>query len=79
MDKDIFELLKELKAGQNELRKNQEETIKKLSIIERNIKEFNHQFTDFEGKATSNHRETINKSNSLQKDVNAMKIIKAKD
>ena len=86
MDNEVLQLLKELKAGQEELQQNQkelqqsqEETNKKLSNIESAIKEFKDQFTDFEGKVSINHRETVNKLNSLQKDVNTMEIITSKN
>lgn len=72
MDKEILEILKQLQAGQ-------QETNKRLTNIENEIKEFKNQFTDFEGKTASNHVEVINKINNMQKDLNAMEVVTSKN
>lgn len=72
MDKEILEILKQLQAGQ-------EETNKRLTNIENDIREFKEQFTDFEGKAAGNHVEVINKMNNMQKDLNAMEVVTSKN
>lgn len=72
MDNEILQILKQLQAGQ-------EETNKRLTNIENEIKQFKDQFTDFEGKSANNHIEVINKINNMQKDLNAMEVVTSKN
>ena len=72
MDKEILEILKQLQVGQ-------QETNKRLTNIENEIKSFKEQFTDFEGKSTSNHIEVVNKLDNMQKDLNAMEVVTSKN
>ncbi|CAG9714680.1 hypothetical protein [Clostridium neonatale] len=72
MDKEILEILKQLQVGQ-------QETNKRLTNIENEIKSFKEQFTDFEGKSASNHIEVVNKLDNMQKDLNAMEVVTSKN
>lgn len=72
MDNEILELLKSIKTEQ-------EETNKRLTNIENEIKSFKDQFTDFEGKSSSNHVEVISKINNMQKDLNTMELVTSKN
>ena len=72
MDKEILEILKQLQVGQ-------QETNKRLTNIENEIKSFKEQFTDFEGKSSSNHIEVVNKLDNMQKDLNAMEVVTSKN
>lgn len=72
MDNEILELLKSIKTEQ-------QETNKRLTNIENEIKSFKDQFTDFEGKSASNHVEVISKINNMQKDLNTMELVTSKN
>ena len=72
MDKEILEILKQLQVGQ-------QETNKRLTNIENEIKSFKEQFTDFEGKSASNHIEVVNKVDNMQKDLNEMEVVTSKN
>nr|DAP96807.1 MAG TPA: hypothetical protein [Caudoviricetes sp.] len=72
VDKEILEILKQLQVGQ-------QETNKRLTNIENEIKSFKEQFTDFEGKSASNHIEVVNKLDNMQKDLNAMEVVTSKN
>lgn len=72
MDKEILEILKQLQVGQ-------QETNKRLTNIENEIKSFKEQFTDFEGKSANNHIEVVNKLDNMQKDLNAMEVVTSKN
>lgn len=72
MDKEILEILKQLQVGQ-------QETNKRLTNIENEIKSFKEQFTNFEGKSASNHIEVVNKLDNMQKDLNAMEVVTSKN
>lgn len=72
MDNEVLEILKQLQAGQ-------QETNKRLMNIEKEIKSFKDQFTDFEGKSASNHVEVISKINNMQKDLNTMELVTSKN
>ena len=72
MENEILEILKQIQ-------KDQQETNKRLSSIETEIKSFKDQFTDYEGKSASNHVDVMNKIDSMQKDLNAMEIVTSKN